>query len=240
MLNPRFKTKPVKKVLAEIHEIKKTWSRPFIEFADDNTFADKAHGRELVEALAPEGLRWFTETDISVSRDPELLRLMRESGCAQVLIGLEAPSAGPLEGLELKADWKRKQLGTYQEAIGRIQDAGISVNGCFVLGLDHADSTSFDEIFRFVEEIGLYEVQVTIMTPFPGTPLYQRLAEEGRLLHPEAWERCTLFDVNYQPRNMSVEELEAGMRQLAGQLYADDFVEARRRRFFARQRELRG
>jgi hypothetical protein len=82
-------------------------------------------------------------------------------------------------------------------------------------------------------------VQVTIMTPFPGTPLYTRLESQGRLLAPGAWELCTLFDVNYQPQNMSVAELESGFRKLLSQLYDDDFVEERRRRYFARQSELR-
>lgn len=238
-LNPRFKTKPVDRVIAEIHRIKEVWPHPFIEFADDNTFADKTHGRALARALIPEGLRWFTETDISVARDPELLSLLKESGCAQILIGLESPTSSGLDGLEHKANWKRKQVDSYKRAIAAVQDAGVTVNGCFVLGLDGSDTTSFDAVFEFVRETGLYEVQITVITPFPGTPLYTRLESQGRMLHPEAWERCTLFDVNYLPEHMSVSELEAGFRKLGAQLYNKDFVEERRRRFFARQSELR-
>ena len=237
-LSPRFKTKPVDRVLAEIHRIKEIWPRPFIEFADDNTFADKAHSRNLVRALIPEGLRWFTESDISVARAPELLARLRESGCEQILIGLESPTAAGLDGLEHKANWKRKQFDTYRQAIATIQDAGITVNGCFVMGLDGADLTSFDAVYDFVRESGLYEVQVTVMTPFPGTPLYQRLAAEGRILHPEAWELCTLFDVNFQPLRMTVAELEQGFRTLLSRLYTDDFVRDRRRNFFKRLKDL--
>lgn len=238
-LQPKFRTKPVDRVMAEIAAIKGIWKHPFIEFADDNTFADKRHGRALCEALVGEGLRWFTETDISVARDPELLRLMKESGCAQVLVGLESPQAEGLEGIEQKANWKRGQRDRYARAIEAIQDAGITVNGCFVLGLDHTDAASFDAVFDFVEMTGLYEVQVTVMTPFPGTPLYTRLEREGRLVHPGRWDRCTLFDVNFVPQQMSVEELQAGFRDLVGRLYAKPTVEARRRRFFARQDQLR-
>lgn len=237
-LNPRFRVKPVAKVVAEIHRIKEFWAHPFIEFADDNTFADKEHGKKLVEALIPEGLRWFTETDISVARDPELLRLMKESGCAQVLVGLESPGADGLDKLETKGNWKRRQVDNYREAICRIQDAGITVNGCFVLGLDHTSTDEFDAVFEFVRDSGLYEVQITVMTPFPGTPLYERLERDGRILHPGAWERCTLFDVNFQPELMTVGELETGFRELAGRVYDSEFIEARRRRFFQRQKEL--
>src|SRR5690606_28795622 len=82
-LSPRFKVKPVAKVVAELRRVREVWPHPFIEFADDNTFADKRRGRELVRAIAPLGLRWFTETDISVADDPELLGMMRDAGCAQ-------------------------------------------------------------------------------------------------------------------------------------------------------------
>jgi radical SAM superfamily enzyme YgiQ (UPF0313 family) len=238
-LNPRFKTKPVDRVIAEIHRVKEVWPHPFIEFADDNTFADKTHGRALARGLIPEGVRWFTETDISVARDPVLLSLLKDSGCAQILIGLESPTSGGLEGLEHKANWKRKQLDGYKRAIATIQDAGVTVNGCFVLGLDGSDNASFESVFEFVRETGLYEVQITVMTPFPGTPLYTRLESQGRLLSPGAWELCTLFDVNYEPQNLSVSELESGFRSLLSKLYDDDFVEERRRRFFARQSDLR-
>ena len=238
-LNPRFKTKPVDRVIAEIQRIKTIWPHPFIEFADDNTFADKAHGRELVRALIPEGLRWFTETDISIARDPELLKLMKEAGCAQILIGLESPTTAGLEGLEHKANWKLKQREGYQQAIATIQDAGITVNGCFVLGLDGQDATSFDAVFDFVRTSGLYEVQITVMTAFPNAPLYDRLQSAGRLLDAEAWEACTLFDVNYVPDKMSVTELEQGFRGLARRIYDTGFIEERRRRFFERQSGLR-
>lgn len=238
-LNPRFKTKPVDRVLAEIRRIKEIWPRPFIEFADDNTFADKAHSRDLVRALIPEGLRWFTESDISIARDPELLALLRESGCEQILIGLESPTVAGLDGIERKGNWKLRQLDGYKRAITTIQDAGITVNGCFVLGLDGTDEGSFDAVFDFVRDSGLYEVQATLMTPFPGTPLYERLLGEGRILHPGAWELCTLFDLNFQPQGMTAAALEEGFRKLIGRLYQDDLVRERRRAFFKRLRGRR-
>ena len=77
------------------------------------------------------------------------------------------------------------------------------------------------------------------MTAFPGTPLYQRLLEEGRILRDGAWELCTLFDVNFQPMHMTVEELETGFRELLGRVYDDDFVDQRRRRFLKRRTEIR-
>ena len=191
-LNPRYKTKPVDRVIAELHRIKESWAHPFIEFADDNTFADKKCGRELARAFIPEGVRWFTETDISIAQDPELLKIMKDAGCAQILVGLESPSAAGLEGLEHKANWKRRQLDKTRRAIATIQDSGITLNGCFVLGLDGTDNSSFDEVFDFVKETGLYEVQIIVMTPFPNAPLYSRLETEGRLLRAVSYTHLTL------------------------------------------------
>src|SRR5437667_5678370 len=91
LLTPRYKLKPVEKVIAEIREIKKTWPRPFIEFADDNSFVHREHYKRLLRELAKEKLRWFTEADVKVAEDDELLGLLRDSGCQQVLIGLESP-----------------------------------------------------------------------------------------------------------------------------------------------------
>ncbi len=238
-LSPRYKTKPIPKIVAEIEQIRQVWAHPFLEFADDNTFASKAHGRALARAMIAHNLKWFTETDISVADDPELLALLKESGCAQILVGLESPQTGGLDGVEARMNWKLRQIDRYKRAIATIQDAGITVNGCFVLGLDGSDETAFDAVFDFVREAGLYEVQITVMTPFPGTPLYTRLEEAGRILSPGAWELCTLFDINFEPQNMSVQELDEGFRRLAQQIYDRDFIHERRRRFFARQRELR-
>jgi radical SAM superfamily enzyme YgiQ (UPF0313 family) len=239
---PTFKVKPVENVIAEIRRIKELWPRPvFIEFADDNTFVNKRHSKQLMRALIPEGIRWFTETDVSVAEDDELLALMRESGCAQVLIGLESSSPAALDGIELLANWKAKQLDRYRQAIERIQSHGITVNGCFILGLDGTGRESFGDVYQFVRDSGLFEVQVTIQTPFPGTPLYERLRKNGRLLFDTAWELCTLFDVNFRPEKMSVAQLESSFRDLIQTLYSREFTDERQERYrrqlqFARRR----
>ena len=231
LISPCYKQKPAAAVLAEVDRICAMWARPFLEFADDNTFVDRGYWHDLLPELARRGVRWFTETDVSVARDEELLRLMREAGCAQVLIGLESPTREALDGLEGNVNWKWRRWGEYRQAIAAIQEHGISVNGCFVVGLDGHGPEVFDQIFEFVRESGLHEVQVTLPTPFPGTPLYKRLEAEGRLLEPEAWEKCTLFDVNFTPARMSAKELAEGFRGLVKRLYGENFTRERRERF---------
>lgn len=120
MLTPRYTHKPVRRVIEEIREIKRRWPRPFIEFADDNTFADPRYGRRLVEAIAQENIRWFAETDISIAQDEELLRMIAQSGCRQILVGLETPTANGLDGLELRSNWKYRKRDDYRKAIEQI------------------------------------------------------------------------------------------------------------------------
>lgn len=231
LLTNRYKQKPVEKVISEIDRIIEIWDHPFIEFADDNSFVDRVYWKELLKQIKGRKFRWFTETDISVSEDSELLTLMRESGCAQVLIGLESPQATGLSGLELKENWKFQRYPDYREAIRTIQSHGITVNGCFVLGLDGHTAEVFDQVMEFVKETELYEVQVTILTAFPGTPLYSRLEKEDRIIEKERWDMCTLFDVNFKPANMSAAELADGFKKLVVELYSDEFTRWRRDSF---------
>lgn len=225
-----FQQKPVELVVDELRSAVSALDMPFVEFADDNTFVNKKWGKAFLRAIAPLELRWFTETDISVADDPELLDLMREAGCRQILIGLEGTSRTELAGLD-PHDWKARRADRYVEAIDRIQSRGISVNGCFVLGLDTHDAGIFECVRDFIHRSGLLEAQITVLTPFPGTPLYGRLHREKRLLTERFWDRCTLFDVNYEPKYMSVDELEQGLRWLFGEIYnAGEF--SRRRRLF--------
>ena len=230
-ISPKFKVKPIEKVIAEIRMIKSLWKKPFIEFADDNTFADKRHGKLLLKALIKEKIKWFTETDISIAYDDELLGLLKESGCVQVLIGFESISQNALNGIETHSNWKAKQVDKYLEAIDKIQSYGITVNGCFVLGLDGTGEESFQDIFEFVEKSNLYEVQVTLLTPFPNTPLYERFKSEKRLIDEEAWEKCTLFDVNFYPDKISVESLEQNFKKLIEKLYSKEATSSRQGKY---------
>jgi len=231
-LTLQYKQKPDHKVLEEIDRIRDLWPKPFIEFADDNSFVNRSYWKRLLPELAKRKIRWFAETDISVGQDEELLDMMREAGCAQVLIGLESTDPHALNGLEQKRNWKYRQLEHYQASIEAIQSHGITVNGCFILGLDGQDASVFDAVFEYVKSCRLYEVQITLLTAFPGTPLYERLSKEGRLIEPRNWKKCTLFDVNFTPSHMTVDELERGFMDLGQRLYNSEFTDWRRRQFF--------
>ena len=230
LLTRQYKQKPAAVVLKEIDRILEIWPRPFLEFADDNSFVNHAYWKDLLPELKDKGVKWFAETDISVAEDAELLDRMRDAGCAQVLIGLESPTEGSLRGIETRNDWKHSKYPYYKDAIRTIQSHGITVNGCFVLGLDGQTTDTFNHVVDFARESQLCEVQITLMTPFPGTPLYARLEREDRLIEPRNWNTCTLFDVNCIPSHMSVEQLCDGFKALTKELYGDELTGQRRER----------
>ena len=225
-----YRKKSLMQVRRELETILNLWPRPFIELADDNTFVDKRWSRELVALLSEYPLKWFTESDISLADDAALLKLLAKSGCAQVLIGLESAASESMSGLDTQ-DWKSRRHRNYAEQVQKIQDHGISVNCCFILGFDQDGPDIFERTLDYIESLQLSEVQITLLTPFPGTSLRQRLLEEGRILPGTTWGQYTLFDLTFRPARMSVDAMRSGFHQLMKAVYSQERVSARRKVF---------
>jgi radical SAM superfamily enzyme YgiQ (UPF0313 family) len=211
----RFQEKPLTAIQRELGTIAQLQSRPLIELADDNTFAGSRDPQLLFDALRRVGARYFTEADWRIGFRPEVLRGLADSGCAQVLVGIEStvlryPGMG-----EKGAEWERML-----EAVERIQDAGVPVNGCFIVGAEGETRQSLDRLTRLLLDSPLAEIQITLQTPFPGTSLHRRLKDQGRLLADRGWSHYTLFDVTYQPDSLSVAELEQGFRDVVQAVFS--------------------
>jgi radical SAM superfamily enzyme YgiQ (UPF0313 family) len=231
LYGPSYRRKPIAKVLAELTHIKKLWGdNAFFELADDNSFANRRWAKEFLEAIQGLDLRWFTETDISIADDDELLRLLAASGCRQILIGLESINPDSLNGID-RANWKYKKREKYLDAIKKIQSYGVTVNGCFIVGNDGDDKGVFEALRDFIEKSELLEAQVTILTPFPGTHLLRRLEGEHRLLYERFWDKCTLFDLVFEPKQMTPDELIEGHTWLMSQIYTREQYTRRKRHY---------
>ncbi len=222
-----YKLKSLDRIRDELNAIQSIWPDPFIELADDNTFRNKGWSRDLVNLLSEyPTMRWFTETDLSLADDEALLESLTRSGCAQVLIGFESVQEDSLQDTDTRS-WKRKRLAEYREKIQRIQSAGISVNGCFIFGFDADTEETFDRTWEFIQKSDLSEVQLTLLTPFPGTELYRKLRAENRLLEDRFWSKCTLFDVVFHPKYFSPERLSERFREMVSLVYSPEATQKR-------------
>ena len=211
----RFAEKPVERIREELTVIQRLMPRPLIELADDNTFAGSRDVNSLFDALQDAGARWFTEADWRIGERPEILQRLASSGCQQVLMGIESlvfryPGMGE----------KQAELNRIMNAVDAIQSAGVAVNGCFIIGADGETAQSLESLTEFLLNCSLAEIQVTLQTPFPGTSLYRQLRSERRLLNERGWSAYTLFDLTYRPDCMTVEDLEAGFRNVLRRVFS--------------------
>ena len=216
LLGPaRFK--PVQRIAEELALIGGLDSSPWVELADDNTLAGRKDPFELLEAIGAAGIKYFTESDWRIGEDPKLVKALSDSGCVQVLVGIESPSH-IYPGMGKKQTEPQRMM----DAIDAIQSEGVVVNGCFIAGADGETDAKLDSMATFINQSNLAEVQLTLQTPFPGTGLYRRLKKEGRLLADCDWSHYTLFDVVHQPDSMSVEQLEAGFLRTISSVFSEE------------------
>jgi radical SAM superfamily enzyme YgiQ (UPF0313 family) len=195
--------RPAREVAAEMEA---TGSRRFF-IVDDNVVSQPAKVRELCRELIPLGIHWVGQASIHIARDESLLELMVRSGCRGVLIGMES-----LDPANLRAMGKGWNLagGGYAESLRRFREHGLAVYGTFVFGYDNDDRAVVQRSVDFAREQRLFLAAFNHLVPFPGTPLYERLRREGRLLTPEWWldPNGRVGDVTFRPRKVSPEELE--------------------------------
>lgn len=197
--------KPYQKPVPEvIDEIRSTGARKIL-FIDLNLIADRDYAAELFSALIPLEIKWGGLATSLLARDQELLDLCARSGCSGLLVGFESISDGGLK--HIHKGFNSPEL--YKQWIQAFHDHGIAINGTFVFGLDNDTRDVFERTAEFVIDAGVDLPRFAILTPFPGTGLYRRLDESGRILTRD-WELYDGQHVVFQPTNMSVSELEQG------------------------------
>lgn len=206
--------RPAAEVAEEMRQI---GSRRFF-IVDDNIVSQPQKARELCQALIPLGINWVGQASIHIARDDELLKLMVKSGCRGVLIGME--SLDPANLRDMGKEWNLAD-GGYAESLKRFRDNGLAVYGTFVFGYDNDDRDEIRRSVDFAIEQKLFLAAFNHLIPFPGTPLFQRLENEGRLLTPKWWldPESRVGDVTFRPRNMEPEELQEACLDARKQFY---------------------
>ncbi|MGA1874859.1 MAG: B12-binding domain-containing radical SAM protein [bacterium] len=175
----KVRHRPVREVIEEIQSLPRHQD---FYFTDDNLYACKQAAQELLQALIPLRKKWAAQVHLDFTGDEHFMRLMAESGCTSVFIGLESLNAQNLNQMN-----KKGTLTWYRESLAKIRRFGFCIYGSFMFGYDEDREETFDETLRFALEERFFAALFTPLQPFPGTPLLARLKEAGRMLYDTWW-----------------------------------------------------
>jgi radical SAM superfamily enzyme YgiQ (UPF0313 family) len=197
--------RPADEVCDEVQRMKK----PLYFFVDDNITSNLDEAKELYRRLIPQKIRWVSQASINVAHDEELLKLLKASGCQGLLIGFESLNPANLKRMHKSFNTMK---GGYEVALENLRRHGMRLYVTFILGYDGDSYESLHEVVQFAERHKFYIVAFNHLTPFPGTPLYDRLKNEGRLLFDKWWldPSYRYGMVPYTPAGMTADEVKEG------------------------------
>ncbi len=242
----QFNGAPIRR--RRIADILDEWNqttRPFTFVVDDNFFGvgpkHAEWAKELLRAIIRHGKRrmWFSQTTINMGDDAEGLRLAYRAGCRGMLIGFETFNAQTLK--EYHKGINRNNLSRYQQLVNSFHKAGIAIFGGFIIGSDQDTPETVADTALAAVKLGVDIVQITNLTPLPGTKMYDRYRAEGRLIaenYPDDWERYTFVETVYQPKNMTPRELDEAIYELRHAAARENWVWKRAVRTLLRTRSL--
>jgi radical SAM superfamily enzyme YgiQ (UPF0313 family) len=210
-----FGSKQRHKVIDSIIADIETIEEKNLFFLDDNITINKKFARELFERLIPLKKGWVGQASINIVNDKELMRLARKSGCKGLLIGFESMTDTGLNKY-------RKTFASFErnvEAIKTLQDNGIMVMASLVFGLDDDTNEVFDTAWQFLSKAKPAFLQACALTPYPGTEVFDRMKEEGRILTDD-WRQFDAKKVIVRPKNMTSEQLQKGYTTIKDKTYS--------------------
>ncbi|MCW8932346.1 MAG: B12-binding domain-containing radical SAM protein [Gammaproteobacteria bacterium] len=197
-----------------VEDIKQVGQKKNI-FIDLNLISDIKYAKELFRSLIPLNIHWYGLSTVLIAHDDELIDLIARSGCKGLLLGLETVSEKSLQNTRKSFNASVK----YKDIISELHKLGIAIQGCFVFGLDHDTPDVFDTTVEFVIDTGIDLPRFAVLTPFPGTPLYNRLNSEGRIFNNN-WDHYDGQHVVFHPQNMTMDELANGHERAWKKVYS--------------------
>ncbi|HLP61662.1 MAG TPA: radical SAM protein, partial [Candidatus Deferrimicrobium sp.] len=210
-VGPGFRMRPVEEVVRDIVAGEKRR----VMFWDDNIIANPEYARSLFTALKPLNIRWLSQATFNFSQDESLIKLAYRSGLRGIFLGIESLSSSSLN----EANKSFNSVNRYKEGIKRLHDNGIGISAGFVFGFDNDDLTVFERTLEFALETGIDACNFKILTPYPGTPLYDRLDRQGRIIDKDWSHYRGKTHVVFTPKNMTPEELLDGFKWARRQCY---------------------
>jgi len=206
-----YRCRPVDEVIEEVRRLE----GEFVVFIDDNIAGMRHYAKELFTRLKPLKKKWASQASMTLARDPELLRLAAESGCVSLFLGIESLSAENLKDVNKSFN----RAAQFEEAIKVVHDNDIMIVAGFIFGLDHDDEGVFERTIRFCERNKIELPSFFVLTPLPGTPVFQRMESEGRLMHKD-WSKYNGATVVYRPKLMTEETLQTGFNWACKEAYS--------------------
>ncbi|MEN6448945.1 MAG: radical SAM protein [Thermoguttaceae bacterium] len=208
------RSRPLAHVLDELTAVPRCFM-----FVDDNIIADPEYAKQLFRAMAPMKKRWISQCSLKIADDPELLSLAYAAGCRGVFVGIETLSQQNLDAVE-----KGFNDGSgYMSRIAAIRAVGIGVQAGMIVGLDGDDPTVFQRTLRFLQTAHIDALQLAILTPQPGTVLYDDFKRVGRIVDHD-WRHYDYRHVVITPAKMTAEQLQEGADWLYRQFYRLDRI----------------
>ena len=206
-----YRHRTVESVMEEI----RSKATRHIMFIDDNFIGDTAFTRALLEEMRPLRLKWSAAVSANITEMPDLLDLMRDTGCRSLFVGFESLSAEAIEQVHKG----QNRTAKYEELVEALHSRGIMVNASFVFGLDGDDSTVFDSTVKWVVKNRIETVTSHILTPYPGTVFYERMKAEGRITDNDLSHYDTAHVV-FSPKGMTERELYDGYLKVYRDIYS--------------------
>jgi len=198
-----YRKRPIGDVIRDI----KSARGKYVVFNDVSLADDIAYAEELFTAMIPLGKRWGGLATVKIIQHPHLIDLMAQSGCKYILVGFESVQQSVLDGIH-KGFNQQDEFKIFMQSM---HSNNISVQGCFVFGFDHDDTTVFESTVNRVMDLKVDIPRFAILTPYPGTEIFNQLLRENRIL-TRNWANYDTMHVVFQPAKMSVEELHNGFK----------------------------
>jgi radical SAM superfamily enzyme YgiQ (UPF0313 family) len=222
-INPGFRMRPLADVVRDIQatedpekirqrksKIENFWQNKVVWFWDDNLTARRAYIKELLREMIPLKKWWLTQASMDIAHDAELLDLMEVSGCIGVFFGIESFGKASLQA----ANKRQNRVEYYRACIEKMHARGIAVMAGFIAGLDGDTPESIVQMAERLYEIGVDVPFLSVLTPYKGTPLFDKLQAENRLLEERGWQFYNGYNVAFRPGKMTPDELLQAHRQL--------------------------
>jgi len=207
----RYRTRPIDEVIKEIE----TFKEKLIFFWDNNIIGDTNYAKELFKRLIPFKKIWVGQATITIVNDTELLSLAEKSGCAGLIIGIESFSQKSLE----ETSKLQNKVKYYKEAIKKIHDHGIGAGTGILYGFDNDDKNIFEKTLEAVKQINIDHIVPSFLTPYPGTRLFKKLEDEGRIITRD-WAKYDSNHLVFKPSLLTEEELYSGWAWTMKEFYS--------------------